>query len=158
MSFPYIPWPVIKALVAAGHVLPKPIYQFALKHHVGDEPLSTWRWLLQQGMPFDSAVLLSVAGSGRLDVLQLAYSNRVPITADIITEAARQSRWAVLVWACRNGVIFDCAHIQQLLLRQKYLRFSFDEQKSELLELLQDMRKHDGPAADRAQKRRTSKR
>ncbi len=157
-------WPVIQALVAAGHVLPKPINRFALAHHAYNAPMSVVRWLLQQGMTFESDLLLCAARAGRVDILQLAYSKRVPITADMISAAASESKWEVLVWACRTGVIFDCAHMQQLL-RRKSLAFSFAEQKFELVELLRDLRKRGGPAAaareedaDRTQKRRKSKR
>ncbi len=158
----YMLWPVIQALVAAGHVLPKPINRFALERLAYNAPMSVVRWLLQQGMTFDNDMLLSAARAGRLDILQLAYSKRVPITADMITAAASESNWEVLVWACHKGVIFDLAPVQQLL-RQKHQTFSFAEQKSELVELLRDVSKRGGaPAAsheedaDRTQKRRKS--
>ncbi len=157
-------WRIMQALVAAGHVLPKPTNRLPLEQYLYHAPVSAVCWLLQQGIVFDSDTLLSAARAGRLDILQLAYSKRVPITAEMISAAALKSKWEVLVWACRNGVIFDCAHMEQLL-RQKYQTFSFAEQKLELLELLRDVRKRGGaPAAsreedaDRTQKRRRSKR
>ncbi len=143
--------------------MPKPLNQFAHSQGAYNAPLSVVRWLLQQGMTFDNDMLLCAARAGRLDILQLAYSKRVPITADMISAAVLESKWEVLVWACRKGVIFDCAHMQQLL-RRKSLAFRFAEQKSELVELLRDVRKRGGPAAasrediDRAPKRRKSKR
>ncbi len=111
-------WFVIQALVAAGHVLPKPINQFALEHRAYDAPLSVMRWLLQkQGMTFESKMLVEASRSGRVDILQLAHNMRVPITADTITAAGEELKWGVLVWACRNGVPIDCARMQNLLRR-----------------------------------------
>ncbi len=160
-------WDVMKALVAAGHVLSKSANQIARIHLSPDSPLSAVRWLVQQGMTFDSELLAWSARAGRVDMLQLAHNMRVPITAEVITAAAAESNWEVLVWASRNGVPIDCARLQQLL-RQKRSKFKFPEQKAELLALLRDVRKRtlahteekvDGAGdAKRPQKRRKAKR
>ncbi len=153
-------------------MLPKPINQFARMQGAHHAPLSVVRWLLQQGMNFDFKMLREAAHAGRVDILQLAHSMRVPITADMIAEAALNSKWEVLVWASRNGVPIDYAHIQHQLLLQSR-KFIYPEQRAELLHLLRHVYKHEPPAAaaaapeedadgtggaNLAQKRRKSKR
>ncbi len=162
MSCQDMDWSVIKALVAAGHVLPLPINKFSRARHAHNAPLRVVRWLLQQGMTFDDEMLRMAAQAGRVDILQLAHSMRVPITLDTITAAARKSHWEVLVWACRNGVPVECTRILHLLRHEHYISFTFDEQKAELVSLLQDVqqqvvREEDADGAKRAQKRRKSK-
>ncbi len=166
------PWPVIQALVAAGHVLPKHINQFARACKVHDAPLSAVRWWLQQGMTFDDEMLLQAARCGRVDILQLAHSihmrGRVRITAAMITAAAQESKWQVLVWACRNGVPVDDTLMEQLQsLKPIDDNFAFAKQKAELVSLLRRvrecgpdvaLRKKDADGAKRAQKSRNLKR
>ncbi len=151
-------WLVIQALVAAGHALPTPINTFALRHGAFNAPLSLVRWLLQHGMTFDHDMLQMAAQSGRVDIIQLAHSMRVPITPDIITAAAKTSHWEVLVWACRNGVPVEhtrILHLDQL----NRVDFKFDEQHAELVSLLQDVHtiKSIMPATRSAAKQRKSK-
>ncbi len=153
----------MQALVAAGHILPKHINQFA--RIAFDTPLSVVRWLLQQGMTFENEMLMNIARFGRVDILQLAHSIHVPITADMIAAAAISSHWNVVIWACRNDVPVDCACIQQWL-GQIQLLFQYPEQQEELLSLLRHTSKHQeqraqgdrAGAAIRPQKRRKSKR
>ncbi len=161
MSYNAMPWSVIQALVSAGHLLPKDINQFALKHDIIEASLSVVRWLLQQGMRFDSEILSEAARAGRVDILQLAHTMCVPITADMINTGT----WEVVIWACRNGVPVNSTILQQLV-RTTDL-FDFPEQKAELLSLLRSVRKHQPPVpadsdgagdGSRAHKRRKSKR
>ncbi len=63
--------------------------------------MSAVRWLLQQGLTFDCQLILQAARFGRVDILQPAHSVRVPITADMITEAISHKNWEVLVWASK---------------------------------------------------------
>ncbi len=124
-------------------------------------PLSVVRWWLQQGMTFDGEMLLQAARCGRVDILQLAHSmrmrGRVRITAAMITAAAQESKWQVLVWACRNGVPVDDKLMEQLQ-SLKPINFAFAKQKAELVSLLQRVHEKDAHDAKRAQKRRKSKR
>ncbi len=134
MSFVDMDWSVVQALVAAGHVLPKPINAFAVKHHAFNAPMSVVRWLLQQGMTLEGGILLDAARAGRLDVLQLAQNMHIPITVDEIHVACSNSHWEVLSWACRHGVPVDWERLQKLLL-VKGLRFKSEEQKTEVISL-----------------------
>ncbi len=78
---------------------------------------------------------LEAARAGRVDILQLAHSMRVPVTAEMITAAALDSKWNVLVWACRNGVPVDCTRMWEVLLQEDAV-FVSGAQKMELLALL----------------------
>ncbi len=129
-------------------------------------PLSVVRWWLQQGMTFDGEMLLQAARCGRVDILQLARSMRMRITAAMITAAVQGSKWQVLVWACRNGVPVDDTLMEQLQSIEP-IYFAFAEQKAELVSLLRRVRecgpdvaarKKDADGAKRAQKRRKSNR
>ncbi len=139
----FTPFTVIQALAAAGHVLP---LQHNTDVRIDFLQLSVVRWRLQQGILPDSQLLHKAAFAGRTDILQLAHTLRLPITADMIRAAATKSKWEVLVRACRNGVPFDYERMQQLL-RQKDPRHDFydQEQQAELLSLLQHMHEHASP-------------
>ncbi len=109
-------WPVYLALATDGHVLPQPLTRNAVgapcPHY---SPLGPVRWMLQQGaMKIDRELLLNAARCGREDILQLAQRMHEHIAPDVIEWAAKFSAWETLVWACRSGVPFDYARMQQV--------------------------------------------
>ncbi len=124
---------VIQALVAVGHVLPKPINLFAFEPLVHLR-LSMVRWLLQQGVTLDAEVLTAAAVVGRVGILQLAHTLGAPIAAEVIDAAITNANWHVLVWACRNGIAFDNARARQQV--RKAGTFTYSTQRDELLSLL----------------------
>ncbi len=89
----------------------------------------------------------------RVDVLQLALAQDVPITEKMIETATAHGAWLVVVWACRSGVTFQVEHVRQHLCA---LRFDEPELKTELLSLVNGAKEAAPVSASNAQKRRKS--
>ncbi len=133
-------WWIVQALVVAGHQLPQTLdlfgdlptpYRFSM---LGVVPLSAVRQLLQHGMSLNTQLLTQAARYGRVDILQLAHAEGIPITKKMIEAATASSRWSVLVWACRSGFTFHSAVVRQHLTNGY---FDNAEYKADLFALVQ---------------------
>lgn len=161
-----VSWSFMQALVAAGHQLPEPL-DFIWSPRIRGSPwrlsrmvfvpMSAMRFLLQHGMRLNTELLTEAANCDRVDILQLAHAQGIPVTEKMIEAATASSRWSVLVWACRSGFTFHSAVVRQHLTNGY---FDNAEYKADLFALVQ------GPAianastatsAERSKKRRKSK-
>ncbi len=128
----------MQALLDTGHTLNMHFIEQLLPYNLELFPLRVVRCLLKHGLRFSDELLQAAARYERVDVLQLACDNghAARITAQLISMCAEKYRcWQVVVWAARNNIALDIAHLTTLLIINavgEYSCFAFESQREEL--------------------------